>query len=85
MALVRKLRKRLADIATIVDSELAGAIKNTRSPNSKLIDELTRSAAATAGEMERVLKAHPGLMALVEDTAPPDADAAAANIDRLLG
>ena len=80
VAHVRLLRKRLVDIAKIVDRELERAIKDDRAP-ARFVDEMTRSAAATAGEMERVLKAHPGLMALVDSGNTTNADDEAASIE----
>lgn len=78
--LVRRLRGHMATIERKLDTELREEATDWRA-----VREATQAGRDISAQMKTLLDAHPGLMALVEDTAPPDADAAAANIDRLLG
>ena len=80
MALARSIRRRCKRLDDLAHAEL-----DRERPDTKRLDDLSRSSRASAAELESLLKAHPGLMALVEDNSAPDAAAAAANIDRLLG
>ena len=80
VAHVRGLRLQLVTIKRKIDVELAD-----EATDWKVVLAATEAAARITAQMATLLKAHPGLMALVEDNSAPDAAAAAANIDRLLG
>lgn len=80
VAHVRSLQARLEKLDAAAQREL-----DSERPDAKAVDAYTRSASATAAEMERVLSAHPGLMAIVDADANTDGAQAAEQIEGFLG
>ena len=79
VALARSIRRRCKRLDELAHQELDG-----ERPNTKRLDELARASRASAAELQTLLDAHPGLMALVDSGDSSGGDEAAARIGALL-
>lgn len=83
VALVRELRALLISFKDERRSELEKR-SNGGSPDSRRLAELSQAARSTAAEIDSLLRAHPGLMAIVESDNTTDSGAAADQIEGFL-
>ena len=80
VALARSIRRRCKRLDELAHQELDG-----ERPNTKRLDELARASRASAAELQTLLDAHPGLMALVETDSSMAGSEAAEQVEAFLG